>query len=55
MRWAAVPFCLGLASYLPQFFLPPTGRIVHGLVLLVGAALWVVAEAQASRRATATA
>jgi hypothetical protein len=37
---------LGLATYLPQFFLPPAGRIVHGLVLGLGLVLVAVATAR---------
>ncbi|MDO5535029.1 MAG: hypothetical protein Q4F65_10305, partial [Propionibacteriaceae bacterium] len=33
-RWAGLPLALGLATYLPQFFLQPVGRITHGLLLL---------------------
>lgn len=40
-RTGAVLAGLALATYLPQFFLPPAGRIVHGLVL--GAGLLLVA------------
>ncbi|MGD7706543.1 hypothetical protein [Microlunatus sp. Y2014] len=41
-RWAAVGLGLGLVTYLPQYFLPPAGRIIHGLFLLVAAAVWAV-------------
>lgn len=43
-RWSALVTGLGLATYLPQFFLPAAGRIGHGVLLaagLVGLAVWV--------------
>lgn len=40
-RASAVVAGFGLATYLPQFFLPPSGRIAHGVIL--GAALVVLA------------
>ncbi|MBE7323833.1 hypothetical protein IEQ44_04115 [Nocardioides sp. Y6] len=36
VRAGAVLACVTLATYLPQFFLPPAGRIAHGLVLAAG-------------------
>lgn len=41
VRTGALLAGLALATYLPQFFLPPAGRIVHGLAL--GAGLLLVA------------
>lgn len=50
-RVAAAVAGLGLATFLPQFFLPPTGRVAHGLVL--GAALVLLAAtAGRARRAS---
>jgi hypothetical protein len=42
-RWVGIPLAAGLALYLPQFFLPPAGRIGHGVLLAVGC--WLVAWA----------
>lgn len=38
-RWGGVLAGLGLATYLPQFFVPAAGRIGHGLVLGLGLVL----------------
>jgi hypothetical protein len=35
-RWAGVPFAVGFALYLPQFFGPPTLRIAHGVLVAAG-------------------
>lgn len=43
MRPAQLLVGAGLATYLPQFFLPIEGRIVHGLVLGVGLVLLAAA------------
>lgn len=39
-QWGGVVLAAGLASYLPQFFLPAEGRIAHGMLMLAGTALW---------------
>lgn len=39
-RFSAVPLAAMIALYLPQFFMPPSGRITHGLITAV-AALWL--------------
>jgi hypothetical protein len=39
---------LGLLSYLPQFFVPIEGRIVHGVVLGIGLVLLALASASRS-------
>ncbi|MCM4082710.1 hypothetical protein [Paractinoplanes hotanensis] len=33
---AGVVFAIGYVLFLPQFFLPPVGRIAHGVILAVG-------------------
>ena len=38
-RAAAVLLGAGLALYLPQFWFPPAGRVLHGLVLAAGLVL----------------
>ncbi|MGC0144853.1 hypothetical protein [Pseudactinotalea sp. Z1732] len=38
-RWGGLLAGLGLATYLPQFFVPAAGRIGHGLVLGIGLVL----------------
>lgn len=39
-RWSGIPFSVGLALYLPQFLLPQTGRIMHGLLVGIGC-FWI--------------
>ncbi len=39
LKAVAIPFAVGFALYLPQFFMPPAGRIAHGALMLVGCAL----------------
>lgn len=43
-QWAAWPLGISVALVLPQFFLPPAGRIVFGLVYLVSALIltWAI-------------
>jgi hypothetical protein len=40
-RWLAIPFGLGLVTYLPQFFTPNIVRQAHGLALALAIALWL--------------
>jgi len=42
-RWSAVPLAALLVTMLPQYFLPPSGRIAWGALVTV-AALWLAAE-----------
>jgi hypothetical protein len=35
-------FAIGLALFLPQFYLPPAARIAHGLLTGVGLALLAI-------------
>jgi hypothetical protein len=37
-RWAAVPFALGFALFIPQFYAPPAVRIAHGVLVGAGCA-----------------
>ena len=48
-RAAAVLFAIGFALFFPQFYLPPAGRIAHGVIVAVGCtwlaiALWRTPE-----------
>lgn len=49
-RTGAVLVGAGLVIYLPQFFLPPSGRVVHGLLL--GSGLLLVAAVLSTRSAS---
>jgi uncharacterized membrane protein YidH (DUF202 family) len=49
-RGSAVLLTIGISCYLPQFFLPPAGRIAHGIVMAAGA-LWLAAALWRSRLA----
>jgi len=42
-RYSGIPFGVGFALFLPQFFLPPAGRIGHGVLVAVGS-LWLAWE-----------
>jgi hypothetical protein len=37
-KYAGVPFALGLALFIPQFFTPPLVRVSHGVLLGIGCA-----------------
>jgi hypothetical protein len=39
-RWSGVPFALGFALYIPQFFGTQPIRVVHGILLAIGC-LWI--------------
>ena len=39
-RWSGIPFALGFALYLPQFFGPPPIRVAHGLLVALGC-IWL--------------
>ncbi len=41
-RWPTAVMALGVASYLPQFFLVPQMRILHGLLLGAGCVAWAL-------------
>lgn len=47
--WAAWPLGIGAALILPQFFLPPAGRMGFGVAFAVAALLLAVVAARASR------
>lgn len=51
--WAAWPLGLGIALVLPQFFLPPAGRIAFGIAYAIAAAVLVMALIRRSARAEA--
>jgi hypothetical protein len=49
-RYAGVPFALGFALFIPQFYAPAAVRIAHGVLVGVGSA-WLAWElARAGRR-----
>lgn len=57
---SAVLLAAAIMSYLPQFFMPPAGRIIHGLLAAAGAfvlagALWRSARRSPRRDSTAAA
>ena len=39
-RYSGIPFALGLALFVPQFYTPPAVRIAHGVLLAAGS-IWV--------------
>lgn len=39
LKALAVPYAVGFALFLPQFFTPPAFRVAHGALMLVGCAL----------------
>jgi hypothetical protein len=51
-RWTAIPFGLGFALFLPQFFTPPAVRIGHGVLVAVGC-LWLAAGLRRKAKAEA--
>ena len=53
IRWAGWPLGIGVAALLPQFFLPPAGRVAFGVAYAVAAALWVAAVLATRSRPTA--
>ena len=48
--WAATPLAVGAALVLPQFFLPPTGRMAFGIAYAAAAALLAVTAQWAGSR-----
>ena len=42
-KWSGVPFAVGFALYIPQFFGTQPIRVAHGLLVTIGC-LWVAAE-----------
>ncbi|MCO8274036.1 hypothetical protein M1L60_25890 [Actinoplanes sp. TRM 88003] len=44
---AGVFFAAGYVLFLPQFFLPPAGRIAHGVILAAGC-VWLAARSRSS-------
>lgn len=53
-RWSAFVMAAGITLYLPQFFLPPAGRIIHGLILGL-ALIWMAWSLWESRSSIKTA
>jgi hypothetical protein len=52
-RWAAWPLGLAVALVLPQFYLPPTGRMAFGVAYLVAALVLAAAAARSAIRSGA--
>jgi hypothetical protein len=42
-RWSGVPFALGFALYIPQFFGTQPLRVAHGILVAIGC-LWIAAS-----------
>ncbi len=42
-KWSGVPFALGLALYIPQFFGPQPLRVAHGVLVALGC-FWIAAD-----------
>jgi hypothetical protein len=40
LRWSGIPFAVGIALYIPQFFGSQTLRVAHGFLVAVGC-LWI--------------
>src|SRR6266496_5647620 len=47
-RWSGIPFALGFALYIPQFFGTQPIRVAHGLLVALGC-LWVACPRDAQR------
>lgn len=43
LRWSGIPFALGFALFIPQFFGTQPLRVVHGLLVTAGC-LWIAVE-----------
>ena len=52
-RYSGIVFAVGLALFFPQFYLPPAGRIAHGVLTGIGLAIVAVSLWRAKARATA--
>jgi hypothetical protein len=50
-RYSAVPFALGFALFIPQFYAPPAVRIAHGVLVCAGSIWLAFAIWQADRSA----
>jgi len=51
-RYSGIVFAVGLALFFPQFYLPPAGRIAHGVLTGIGLAIVAVSLWRAQARAT---
>ncbi|HEY1176871.1 MAG TPA: hypothetical protein VGF17_11995 [Phytomonospora sp.] len=49
--WTGWPLAVGLATLLPQFFTPPAGRMVHGVLVALGGIAVAVAMWRSARKA----
>lgn len=49
-KWSGVPFALGFALYIPQFFGSQPIRVGHSLLVAVGCLWLAVAQWRAQRR-----
>ena len=52
-RYSGILFAVALALFFPQFYLPPAGRIAHGVLTGIGLAIVAVSLWRAKARATA--
>src|SRR5262249_48036508 len=39
-RYSGIPFALGFALFIPQFYTPPAARIAHGVLVAAGS-IWL--------------
>ncbi|MBC8093404.1 MAG: hypothetical protein H7Y15_15985, partial [Pseudonocardia sp.] len=46
-RWSGILVAVAFAVFIPQFYAPPAGRIVHGVLVAAGLVLLAVALARA--------
>lgn len=42
-KWSGIPFAVGMALYIPQFFLTQPLRVAHGLLVAIGC-LWLATD-----------
>ncbi len=49
LRYPAALFALGFALFIPQFYLPPVGRVVHGVIVFAGC-VWLGVAARPRQR-----
>jgi uncharacterized membrane protein len=40
LKWSGIPFSIGMALYIPQFFVGQPLRVAHGLVVAIGC-IWI--------------
>ncbi|NLT29506.1 MAG: hypothetical protein GXX86_03480 [Propionibacterium sp.] len=47
--WAAWPLAVMMTLLLPQFFLPPTGRMAYGVLYAVAVGVWLIGAVRGGR------